>query len=145
MAARADFHRPWHLAPGAMGPSDLPVLAFGGHAIPLAEATSYGFTERRDWDVDGQMLNFAAYMGAACVFLLLVTVGEWRDRFLIGTACFGILGLMALTDVFNARVISVYEVTIARRGAAAVTFSTGSLQEAQRICALLAEHGVRRV
>ena len=142
MAAMAYVDRPWQLH--ATGGAAAPMLRFGKHAVPVSEIDGYSFTVRHDWDVQGQLCNFAVYLVIACIFLFLVIYGEWRDRFYLAVGCFAALGMMSLADVFTTRTLPVYEVALSQRSGETSVFSTAELDEAQALCAALSERGARR-
>jgi hypothetical protein len=101
-------NNPWEISGGADG-----VLRIGARHVSLAEITGFELSAHQERDILGCLLNYAAYLIVTAVFMIFVGQAGWRERFLLGTLFFAVVGATSLIDIRQANRIRLYRVKIA--------------------------------
>lgn len=121
-------NRPWDITSGSGGR-----LRVGQRTVPLSDirrATPKAYEER---DFLGSLLNFSVYLTIAAVFLILVVVAGWRERFLLMTVFLGLVGITSLIDMWQSNRIRLYCLTIDLVGGERIEFTSASADEVDRL------------
>ncbi len=88
------------------------VLRVGSRRLLLADVRSFQMSAHQERDVLASMLNYSAYLVVAAIFMVLVVQAGWRERFLLATIFFAVVGLTSLIDIGRATSIRLYRLSI---------------------------------
>lgn len=88
------------------------VLRIGNQRVPLAAIRGFRLSAQEERDFLGSLLNYSAYLTVAAIFMVLVVQASWRERFLLATIFFAIVGFTSLIDVGRASRIRLYRLTM---------------------------------
>lgn len=129
-------NRSWEIA----GRAD-PVVRIGARRLRLAEVTSFGLSAHEERDFLPSLFNYSVYLIVAAIFLILVVHAGWRERFLLATVFFAIVGFTSLVDVWKANPIRLYRLRLAAAGGA-VDFTSADPAEVDRLASALRQAGI---
>ena len=129
-------NRPWDITADATSGAN-GTLRIGQQRLRLADiqGISRGATQERDFL--GSLLNYSAYLAVAGIFMILVVQAGWRERFLLATIFFAIVGFTSLIDIVLSSRIRLYRLTIVTNDGRNVGFVTADAAEADRLTAAL--------
>lgn len=130
------INRPWAITYPAAGRSG-GVLRIGKQSIALSDLRSISRAATQEKDFLGSLLNYSAYLIVAGIFLVLVVQAGWRERFLLGTVFFAIVGFTSLIDIGLASRIRLYRLSIETADGRIIDFTTADAAEADRLTAAL--------
>jgi Family of unknown function (DUF6232) len=130
-------NRPWTITYPATGRSG-GVLRIGKQTVPLSDLRSVSLRATQEKDFLGSLLNYSAYLIVAAVFMVLVVQAGWRERFLLATIFFAIVGFTSLVDIGLASRIRLYRLSIETADGRTIDFTTADAAEADRLTAALA-------
>ncbi len=130
------INRPWAITYPAAGRSG-GELRIGKQSIALSDQRSISRDATQEKDFLGCLLNYSAYLIVAGIFLVLVVQAGWRERFLLGTVFFAIVGFTSLIDIGLASRIRLYRLSIETADGRIIDFTTADAAEADQLTAAL--------
>ncbi len=130
-------NRPWAITYANAGRSD-GILRVGQQRLALTDIRSISRDASQEKDFLGCLLNYSVYLIVAAIFMVLVVQAGWRERFLLATIFFAIVGMTSLIDIGLASRIRLYRLTIQTHDGRTVDFTTADAAEADRLTAALA-------
>lgn len=130
------INRPWAITYPAAGRSG-GELRIGKQSIALSDLRSISRDATQEKDFLGCLLNYSAYLIVAGIFLVLVVQAGWRERFLLGTVFFAIVGFTSLIDIGLASRIRLYRLSIETADGRIIDFTTADAAEADQLTAAL--------
>ena len=107
----------------------------------VADIKGVGLAANEERDVLPSLFNYSWYLLVAAVFLILVVHGGWRERFLLATLFFAIVGFTSLIDIVIANRIRLYRLRIATVHGAVVEFVSSKPAEVDALFAVLRQAG----
>ena len=131
-------NRPWEIA----GRADL-VLRIGARRLRLADVGSFELSAHEERDFMASLFNYSVYLVVAAIFLILVVHAGWRERFLLATIFFAIVGFTSLVDVRKANPIRLYRLRL-RAAGGPVDFTSANPAEVDDLAAALRRAGIRQ-
>ncbi len=120
--------QPWDVTGGPNG-----CLRIGLRTVPLSDVRRTVPRAYEERDFQGSLLNFSVYLVIAAIFLILVVVGGWRERFLLMTVFLGLVGITSLIDMRHANPIRLYCLTIELVDGERIDFTSASADEVDRL------------
>ena len=129
------INRPWEII-GDVGRGTA-TLRIGHQRVALADVREISPDATRERDFLGSLFNYSAYLIVAAIFMVLVVQGGWRERFLLATVFFAIVGATSLIDIGLSTRIQLYRLTIATGDGQTIDFTTADAAEADRLTATL--------
>jgi Family of unknown function (DUF6232) len=129
-------NRPWEIIGGADG-----TLRIGRQRLPLGSIRGVSMSAAQEKDFLGSLLNYSAYLIVAAIFMVLVVQAGWRERFLLATVFFAIVGLTSMIDIVLATRVKLYRLQIATASGAIVDFVSADAAEVDRLAAALKRAG----
>jgi Family of unknown function (DUF6232) len=117
------------------------VLRIGQQRVRVADIRGVAFDATIERDFLGSMLNYSAYLIVAAIFMVLVVQAGWRERFLLSTIFFAIVGFTSLVDIGLATRIKLYRLRIATADGGAFDFVSADGAEVDRLAAALRRAG----
>lgn len=130
-------NRPWAITYPSDDRSN-GVLRVGQQRLALTDVRSISRCASQERDFLGSLLNYSVYLSVAAIFLVLVVQAGWRERFLLGTVFFAIVGVTSLIDIGLASRLRLYRLTIEMIDGRMIEFTTADAAEADRLTAALA-------
>jgi hypothetical protein len=124
--------RPWDISSAAGG-----TLRIGNQRLPLAKVHGISVTTREERDFLGCLLNYSAYLIVAAIFLVLVVQAEWRERFLLATLFYALVGFTSLLDIWRTNGIGLYQLATTLTDGNSVIFTSADPTEFDRLSAVL--------
>ena len=124
-------NRPWEII-GDAGRGTA-TLRIGHQRVALADVREISRDATRERDFLGCLLNYSAYLIVAAIFMILVVQAGWRERFLLATVFFAIVGTTSLIDIGLSTRIQLYRLTIATGDGQTIDFITAEAAEADRL------------
>ncbi len=112
-----------------------PELRIGSRRILLNDIESMALESVTERDCKGLAVIGALFGSGAVLFILLITVFDWRTRFLIGTTFLGALALASFVEAWTANRISLHRLHIRLRSGETAIFASA---DAAEIAGLLA-------
>jgi hypothetical protein len=131
-------NRPWDL--DLSGGADA-ILRIGQQRLRVADIRGLSIVAHSERDFLGNLLNYSAYLIVAGIFMILVVQAGWRERFLLSTLFFAIVGFTSLIDIGLATRIKLYRLRIATVDGGAVDFVSADAGEVDRLAAALQRAG----
>ena len=131
-------NRPWEIVGRAE-----PVVRIGHRRLRLADVNSFELSAHEERDFLPSLFNYSVYLIVAAIFLILVVHAGWRERFLLATIFFAIVGFTSLVDVVRANPIRLYRLRLAAT-AGPVDFTSADAAEVDDLAAALRQAGVRQ-
>ena len=129
-------NRPWDLNGGADA-----MLRIGQQRLRVADIRGVSIVANSERDFSPSLLNYSAYLTVAAIFMILVVQAGWRERFLLATLFFAIVGFTSLIDIGLATRIKLYRLRIATADGGAVDFVSADAAEVDRLAAALRRAG----
>jgi hypothetical protein len=136
MQLKGATNRAWDITGAADGS-----LRIGNRWLPLAEIRGVRIAANSERDFLGSLLNYSAYLIVAAMFMIFVLQAGWRERFLLATVFFFIVGSSSLIDIWQSRRIKLYKLTIERTDGSVVDFTSADPREVDRLAAALRQAG----
>lgn len=109
MQPRRAANNPWDISGAG---TTAAVLRIGSRRVALADIRGYELSARQERDIQGGMLNYSAYLTVAAIFMVLVVQAGWRERFLLATGFFAIVGFTSIADIVRANRIRLYRMKL---------------------------------
>ena len=131
-------NRPWEIAGRAE-----PMVRIGERRLRLADIRSLQLSAHEERDFLPSLFNYSVYLMVAAVFLILVVHAGWRERFLLATVFFAIVGFTSLVDVGKANPIRLYRLRL-QVADGPVDFTSSAAHEVDDLAAALRNAGVRQ-
>jgi hypothetical protein len=132
MQEQSASNRPWDISPAAGG-----TLRIGSQHLLLAKVHGIAASAREERDFLGCLLNYSAYLIVAAIFLVLVVQVHWRERFLLGTLFFALVGFTSLIDIWRTKGIRLYQLAITLTDGNSIIFTSVDPTEVDRLAAAL--------
>ncbi len=118
-----------------------PILRIGEQRLRVADIRTVALTASQERDFLGSLLNFSAYLIVAGVFMVLALQGGWRERFLLATLFFAIVGLTSLIDITLATPIRLFRLRITTADQHTVDFTSADAREVDALMVALQRAG----
>lgn len=118
------------------------VVWFGTHRIAVADIVAVEPSQAFDRPVSGLFVAASSFIAIAAVFAFLVFDNGWRDRYLIATALFAVLGAAGFRETIHAKAQRFFEVRIATRTNGQVAFASVDDRETRDFLEMLQQEGV---
>lgn len=106
-----------------------PELRIGSRRILLNDIESMALESVTERDCKGLAVIGALFGSGAVLFILLITVFDWRTRFLIGTTFLGALALASFVEAWTANRISLHRLHIRLRSGETAIFASADAAE----------------
>ena len=129
-------HCPWEITGGREAE-----LRVGEQRVRLADIHRVSRTANEERDFLANLLNYSAYLTVAAAFLVLVVQAGWRERFLLSTLFFAIVGCTSLIDIGRANRIRLYRIRIITADKQAIDFVSAKAEEVDALFAALRRAG----
>ena len=130
------INRPWDIT-SDRGSGGSPSLRIGQHRVQLTNIQGISRVATQERDFLGSLLNYSAYLVVAAIFMVLVVQGGWRERFLLATLFFSVVGFTSLIDIGLSNRIRLYRLSITTRDGQILEFTTANASEADSLLAAL--------
>lgn len=118
------------------------VVWFGTHRIAVADIVAVEASQTNDKPVSGLFIAASAFVAVAAIFAFLVFDNGWRDRFLIATALFAVLGAAGFREMIHAKAQRFFEIRLATRSNGHVAFASVDEGETRDFLEMLQQEGV---
>jgi Family of unknown function (DUF6232) len=128
-----NVNRPWDITGGT--------LRIGRQRVRLADVQGASPIAREERDFLASLLNYSAYLIFAGIFMVLVVQAGWRERFLLATIFFAIVGFTSILDVGLATRVRLYRLRIALADGGSLDFTTADAGEVDRLTLALRQAG----
>ena len=130
------INRPWDITTDQVSGGS-PSLRIGQRRVQVANIQGISRVATQERDFLGSLLNYSAYLIVAGIFLVLVVQAGWRERFLLATIFFAVVGVTSLIDMGLSNRIRLYRLSITTRDGQILEFTTANASEADRLLAAL--------
>lgn len=127
-------NRPWDVTGDG-------TLRIGARRLALADIQGFEATAHQERDFLASLFNYVAYLAVATVMLVLVVQAGARDRFLLVTLFFVVVGAASLLDIARTSRIGFYRLRI-RTTQGPLDFTSADAGEVDRLIAALRRAGI---
>jgi Family of unknown function (DUF6232) len=117
------------------------VLRIGQQRLRLADIHGVTLAAGQERDFLASLLTCTMYLLVAGVFLILVLLGGWRDRFLLATSFFAVVGLTSVVDICLATPVKLYTLRITTGDAGVVDFTSADAMQVDALMLALQRAG----
>lgn len=130
--------RPWSIEPGrdAAG-RPISMLRIGARRYPAADLEVVQLETVTERDSAGLAVMGVLFGFGALLFVTLITVFDWRTRFLIGTTFLGALAMASFGEAWGANRITLYRLHIRSTAHGTVVFASADAAEIAGLMAAL--------
>ena len=137
MSSSLKIERPWQLTSAGGG-----TLRIGHQYVALRDIRGQAMSAHEERDFMASLFNYSVYLVVAAVFLVLVVQGGWRERFLLATIFFAVVGATSLFDVCQAHRIRLYKLTLKLADGRTLDYTSGEPGEINALSAALRQVGI---
>ena len=130
------INRPWDITTDQVSGGS-PSLRIGHRRVQVTNIQGISRVATQERDFLGSLLNYSAYLIIAAIFMVLVVQAGWRERFLLATIFFAIVGATSLIDIGLSNRIRLYRLSITTRDGKILEFTTANASEADQLLATL--------
>lgn len=137
MSSSQKVTSPWELSAADNG-----TLRIGLKRFALRDVVRMSPSAHEERDFLASLFNYSVYLLVAAVFLILVVQAGWRERFLLATVFFAIVGFTSIADIGKAHRIKLYRLRITMRDGRQVDFTSADATVVDGLAAALRRAGV---